>query len=360
MIQGVISKHTHDSKNKTAPLRPLEGWPLPVLLALDRKRPGLLASLMQARDGRRQVVYAALASGAASRPQDYAPLLGRDACGWHGADFEALFGEALVTADPRAILQATFGGIPDGMLAALNKSGPTPRSTDFYGRLHAIYSDPASRRRRQLLMHSPVIDENDLYAAEHLPTCTLHPNILRLADRPYTVDQICAAVEIALKHTPATATSILKSISDLKPETRFRFWIERLLTSFDKPGEQPNVGKINGAVLLDTSEKLSTARRSYRNCLGSFDHCFDVLTGRSAYVEDSEFEVIVAMKRLGSGWVCAAVYKAHNVEVASDLAQAVFDKFDAAGFPAIGGPALSPALAKLKAHSNNFWDDDFD
>ena len=324
--------------------QPPTGWALPMLIRLDAHRPGMLADTHVALSRRRQVIFACLAQQAMDRPEPYGRLLGQDHCGWHGADWLGLLGEALVTVDSRKLLAVAFGSLPEGFAPVLGRLGADPLPQAVYARLHAIYADPKRRRLQQLLSDLPRITERRLDALELLPECSMHPAILRIVTSLDDARAVAAAVEIALGQSEATVASIRKSVTDLTAESTLTKWVHGLLSRLDRPGDQPDVSALPEAVMLDSGEALREAGRRYENCLGRPAHVLEVACGRSAFLTFTEdlTTMIATLRRVGQGWCVTSLLAAHNTLPHESIRQAAMARLAAAGFPVLGASRAAP------------------
>ena len=340
--------------------QPLTGWALPLLLRLDRHRPGMLGDMHVAMSRRRQVVFACLAQQAVDRPQPYGRLLGEDHCGWHGADWLGLLGEALVTVDSRKLLKLAFGSLPDGLMPVLGRLGADPLAQSCYERLHAIYADPSKRRLQQLLSDLPRLTERKLDALELLPECAMHPAVLRIVKSPGDAQAVAAAVEVALAQSHATVGSIRKSVTDLTTASTLTKWVHGLLSGFDRPGDQPDVSALEGVVLLDSGEALREAGRQYGNCLGRPSHVLEVACGRSRLPPPGSrgrIKLIATLRRVGEGWCVTSLLAAHNTIPEEPIRAGVMARLAAAGFPVLGGRP-GGSYEALRGVCDGWWPDE--
>ena len=354
--QAILSEARAHSEQHA---QPLTGWALSMLLRLDRHRPGMLGDMHVAMNRRRQVVYACLAQQAMDRQQPYGRLLGDDHCGWHGADWLGLLGEALITVDSRKLLTVAFGSLPDGFGPVLGRLGAEPLATDCYQRLHAIYANPERRRLQQLLSEVPRLTERKLDALELLPEACLHPSILRIVKSPEDAQAVAAAVEVALAQSHATVTSIRKSVTNLTTASTLTKWVHGLLSGFDRPGDQPDVSALEGVVLLDSGEALREAGRQYGNCLGRPSHVLEVACGRSAFLllDHEEGKLIATLRRVGEGWCVTSLLAAHNTIPEEPIRHAAMARLAAAGFSTLGGEPGGPYEA-LRGVCDGWWPDE--
>ena len=315
-------------------LGPLSGWVLQPLIHLDRHRPGVLAEVANARSRKRQAIFAALAAGVLDRAEETAKALLGPSPSWHGAVWPALLGEALLTADPRAIVAAAYGVDPDGYLTLLSRAGPEPLRHTAYARLHTIYADPRQRRRGQVLSDTPKFNDAVLDLVEILPEEALRPVVINACRNLDDARIIAFCVGLALQRGRSRA-EVAKQVSDMGPLSSHYGLVQALLRNFDASPNAPDLSAIPGAEVLTSPRALDQAGRDCEDCLGSPLIAWSTSMGEILYAVLHEQQLIVQLHALSTGWLLSAVHKPGNRVVLAKDRHIACALFEAAGFPVL-------------------------
>ena len=312
-------------------LEGLSGWVLEPLLTLDRHRPGVLAEVLGARSRKRQAIYAALAAGALKRPQEFAELLGQGGS-WHGAVWPALLAEALISADPQAIVATAYGSAPDGYLTLLAHAGAAPLRADAYVRLHRVYADPAQSRRQRVLSDLMRLTDSKLDIVEILPIEALRQSVLGACRSADDARVVAFAVGLALQRG-RSRVEVAKQLSDIGRVSSCFGVVKALIENFGEAPSSPDLSMISGAEVLTSSDALRRAQRDLEVCLGSIPVAWATSTGEIVYAILHEQKLIVQLHALSAGWIVSAIHKPGNVAVLAADRHVACALFEGAGFP---------------------------
>ncbi|CAN0514309.1 unnamed protein product, partial [Phaeothamnion confervicola] len=127
----------------------------------------------------------------------------------------------------------------------------------------------------------------------------------------------------------ATDEALMKSLSDLGPDTSAEGWARSFLARADQNIPEPPWAGTESLVPLNSGELLSKAARATRTCIRTrIQH---VLEGRAAYYLDVESRVIACVILTSSGWIATQVVAEGNGVIAPEVQSRVFDTLEAAG-----------------------------
>lgn len=307
------------------------GWTLEAFCMLDEAQPGLLRFATSSRPEWRHAVAMAIANGlfdhsdrlyeaAAGEPPEEGP--------W--STVLAQVATILTIMEPKAIIEASFGTCPDGIVGALRKLDFEPVSRDAFLALHAIFVDPAMSVRRKAIMQLPRLDQDLLEAACTLDVLVLSPGLIGRAKSRSGAERINRQLSAIRRHcSTATDEALMKSLSDLGPDTSAEGWARSWLSRADQnvpPPPWPGNGTL---VPLNSGDALNKAARATRTCVRSRIHY--VLEGRAAYYLDVESRVIACVVLTTSGWIATQVVAEGNGVIPPDIQKRVFDTLEANG-----------------------------
>jgi hypothetical protein len=296
-------------RRRLVPVR--AGWALDAAARLDEARPGFLRHLIGTKPRERQAVFTAFDHGALQDPIGFVEAAtGRTP---EPGDALAEAADLLLELSPKAVIEASVGLVPDGLLGALDRAGENPLARGDYRKLMDLLagSGPDSRARRLALRYCRDIASPRLAVIERLHPSLLHVNLMpkvRCADHADFANTIVATVlEYSSTATPA---SIAQAVSDTKGRfTLSSFLTELLMKNVDRlpapPFETPAVLRP-----LRTPEDFRETGARFRNCLATkaFSHA---LIGRAAFY-DFQGKAIAVVIRTQDAWVLGRVHMERN------------------------------------------------
>ncbi len=297
-----------NDRRRLVPIR--SGWALDAAARLDEARPGFLRHLIGAKPRERQAVFTALDHEVLRDPVGFVEAA--TATTPDPADALAAVADLLLELSPKAVIEASVGIAPDGLLGALDRVGENPLGRGYYRKLMDLLagSGPDSRARRCAVRYCGDITSPRLAVIERLHPALLHVNLMpkvRCAEHADFANTIVATV---LEHSTATSESIAQAVADTKGRfTLSSFLTELLMKNVDRlpapPFETPAVLRP-----LRTPEDFRETGARFRNCLATkaFSHA---LTGRAAFY-NFEGKAIAVVIRTQDAWVLGRVHMERN------------------------------------------------
>jgi len=330
----------------------LIGWMLAKLVRYDELVPGVLRRLLDSGPGRRQAVFALIASELAFERHEQCLGLEPSA--------EQLLERAnvLFFGNARDILTLMLGREPpEGLKGALERIGQSafkdPRN---YGRLISVFADPDRQSAAAVLRYVDVITPQVISAIEVLPPHLLHQNVLkRIARHPEPVE-MCIAFARTMEwvqsvNSAATECEIRSAISKLGAAMPLDQITSRLLRRANKALAAP-IADDQELVTCRTVQSLIMVSRRFRNCLGMTANIANALEGRTAYAIFRD-AYVVEFNRLNDGsWLFADVHAARNGYVERDIFDAVTAKCAAASV------AFVPKMPGIRERYGRFLSSD--
>lgn len=307
------------------------GWTLEAFCLLDEAQPGVLRFATSSRPEWRHAVAMAVANGlfdhadrfceaATGEPPEEGP--------W--STILAQVATILMIMEPKAIIEASFGSCPDGIVGALRKLAFDPLSREAFLALHAVFVAPTMSVRWKAIMQLPRLDQDLFDAACTLDVLVLSPGLIGRAKSRLGAERINRQLLAIRRHcSTATDEALIKSLSDLSPDTSTEGWSRSWLARADQNVPQPPWPGNDTLVPLVTGDLLSKAARSTRTCIRTRVH--QVLEGRAAFYLDAEASVIACVIRTTSGWIATQVVAEGNGMVPPAVQKRVFDTLEANG-----------------------------
>jgi hypothetical protein len=252
--------------------RAYDDWALTTSLLLDTACPGFLADTLCADNLTRQVRFATLAAMDVNAPEVLADRLH---IATHNQDLlsgrkpVAEIARALLTLRSCAVIRAVYGSCPDGLLGFLRRLDASPVDRDLYRAAHTIFSDPAHRRRAEILLQTPgSITATKLSILSRLDPALVHKGLVnRLYDAGVQVEGLHAFLSLIHNLCDATGEEITQSIDQLAPQTKLTAWAVqwlrrqvRLPVQSPIPADDPRFQVLFGEALYECALE-------FRNCL---------------------------------------------------------------------------------------------
>ncbi len=317
----------HPERRRLVPVR--AGWALDAAARLDEARPGFLRHLIGAKPRERQAVFTTLDHDVLQDPVGFVEA----ATGKTPKPGDALaeVADLLLELSPRAVIEASVGVVPDGLLGALDRAGEHPLGRGDYAKLMDLLtaSGPDSRARRLTLKYCGDITSPRLAVIERLHPALLHVNLMpkvRCAEHAEFANTI---VETILEHSTATTGTIAQAVSDTKGRfTLSSFLTELLMKNVDRL-PQPPFETDPAMRPLRTPDDFRETGARFRNCLGTkaFSHA---MTGRAAFYE-FQGRAIAVVIRTQDAWVLGRVHMERNGMPDPEIVGKVRDAFAASG-----------------------------
>lgn len=314
---------------RLVPIR--SGWALDAAACLDEARPGFLRHLIGAKPRERQAVFTAFDHDVLQDPVGFVEAA--IAKTPKPEDALAQVADLVLELSPRAVIEASVGVVPDGLLGALDRVGEHPLARGDYAKLVDLLagSGPDSRARRLALRYCGDITPPRLAVIERLHPALLHVNLMpkvRCADHADFANTIVATV---MEHSStATSETIAQAVADTKGRfTLSSFLTDLLMKNVDRLPEPPF--ETDPAILrpLRTPEDFRETGTRFRNCLGNklVSHA---LVGRAAFYE-FQGKAIAVVIRTQDAWVLGRVHMHRNGMPDPEIVGEVRDAFAAAG-----------------------------
>lgn len=332
-------------------LRPPSGWTVEPFCKLDEAAPGFLRHVTSARPQWRHAVSMSVANGLLDQPDRFlARACGDETIGLPWFDVISRMAKLLLGMSPAAIIEASFGSCPDGLLGALRKLGFEPLSLEAFLALHAVFHDPSLAGRRKVLNQLSHIDEGLFEATMILDRAVLSPVVVRRVKDGRGAERLNALLG-SLRRFCSTATdaAITKSISDLQPDTSNAEWARSWLARADQNIPAPPWSGGDGLIALTSGELLAMAGRNTRTCIRT--RVSTMLAGRAAYYLEPKAGVIACVVRTTTGWLTTQIVGTANGSVLPRVRDSVFDVLEANGVPCFRPIPEEAADAGLRAYS---------
>ena len=241
------------------------------------------------------------------------------------------FASLLIRGSTRAVLQAVLGRWPMGVKRALKHLPPQVLQRQNYHRLVDLLNDPDSAK---VLHHAAKIDDLALQVLAELPPSLRRPLPLALSDWPRKLNGFAQSLEFLV------ARGLNRSFDDLveqlatvtaRPQLRamMRGWVESLPLLETIPP-----ARIGTARRLDSSEKLRSLARTWRNCLGSFTEDIDAGSCAVYLWDDADSSAACLARRHGRlGWFLDDVKGPRNADLDQDQVEVIATAFARIGVP---------------------------
>jgi hypothetical protein len=332
-------------------LRPPSGWTVEPFCKLDEAAPGFLRQVTSSRPKWRHAVAMAVANGLLDRPDRFLErAFGEEPGGLPWSDVTSRTAKSLLVMSPAAIIGASFGSCPDGLVGALRKLGFDPLTLEAFLALHAVFQDPSFAPQRKALTQLAHLDEGYFEAIMILDRAVLSPVVVRRVRDGRGAERLNALLA-SLRRFCSTATdaALTKSIKDLQPDTSTAEWARSWLARADQNVPAPPWSGGDGLVALTSGELLAMAGRSTRTCIRS--RVSTMLAGRAAYYLEPNAGVIACVVRTTTGWLTTQVVGTANGEVLPRVRGAVLDVLEANGVPCFRPVPEDAADVGLRAYS---------
>ena len=327
----------------------LLGWATGRLVSHDNIAPGVIRRLLTSGPMFRQAVFALVAHELAA--ERHHQITG-------GEDEDILRRKATTLRDGRAkeVIAFTTGGIPDGLLPALERIGLEPfRSPTSYRRLVQMFTDPSMTPVATALRNTGNTTEHMIRCIGALPGWLVTAEVLKRLECFSDACGFATAVAFAQDvNSVATQDAILGAIAHMGEETTLPELIARFIQKSDKALAEP-IAVDEEVTPIRTCAEMAAISRVFGNCLGLHQKLTGALHGRTAYAVFRD-EVILEFTGLSNGsWVYAGCHGKDNCLVEPHLAQAAEAKCDAAGIPHVKrSPRASGAFRRVLADDDVF------
>lgn len=329
------------------------GWTLEAFCILDEAQPGLLRFATSSRPEWRHAVAMAVANGLF----DHADRFHETATGEPPEDgpWSSVLSQVatiLMIMEPKAIIEASFGSCPDGIVGALRKLDFEPLNRDSFLALHAAFVDPAASVWRKAVMQLARLDQDLFEAACTLDSGMISPSLIMRANSRAGAERFNRQLAAIRRHcSTATEEALMKSLSDLGPDSSTEGWSRSWLARADQNIPAPPWAGDETLVPLNSGELLGKAARATRTCVRTRIH--HVLEGRAAYFLDVESRVIACVVLTSSGWIATQVVAEGNGVIPPDIQKRVFDTLEANGIACFRPVRHGPNDLGLARH--NVW-----
>ena len=255
--------------------RAYDDWALTTSILLDKACPGFLADTLCADNLTRQVRFATLAAMDMNAPEVLADRLHKATNNpnlFSERDPLARIARTLLALRPRAVLQAVYGSCPDGFLGLLRRLDALPVDRDLYQAAHTIFSDPAHRRRAEILlqMAGPVTGTK-LSILSRLDPMLVHKGVV---DRVYgdgvQIEGLHVFLSLIRTLCDATDEEITQSIDQLAPQAKLTTWAVQWLRRQVRLPVQPPIPADDCRFQALFGEALYECASEFRNCLKGY------------------------------------------------------------------------------------------
>jgi hypothetical protein len=252
--------------------RAYDEWALTTSILLDKACPGFLADTLCAGNLTRQFRFAAIAALDMNAPEVLANRLHKAAHNQDlssGRDPMVEVARALLTLRPRAVIRAVYGSCPDGFIGLLRRLDASPVDRDLYRAAHTIFSDPAHRRRAEILLQMPgTITATKLSILTRLNPVLVHKGLVnRLYDAGVQIEGLHAFLALIHNLCDATDEEITKSIDQLAPQAKLTTWAMQWLRRQVRLPVQPPIPADDPRFQVLFGEALYECALKFRNCL---------------------------------------------------------------------------------------------
>jgi hypothetical protein len=255
--------------------RAYDGWALTTSILLDKACPGFLANTLCADNLTRQVRFATLAAMDMNAPEVLADRLHKAA---NKPDLSserdplAKIARILLVLRPRAVLQAVYAACPDGFLGLLRRLNASPVDRDLYRAAHTIFSDPAHRRRAEILLQTPgPITQTKLSILSRLDPMLVHKGVV---DRVYgdgvQIEGLHAFLSLIRTLCDATDEEIAQSVDQLAPHAKLTTWAVQWPRRQVRLPVQPPIPADDRRFQVLFGEPLYECASEFRNCLKGY------------------------------------------------------------------------------------------
>lgn len=307
----------------------LLGWATGRLVMHDNNAPGVIRRLLTSGPMFRQAVFALVAHELAA--ERHHQVTG-------GEDDDILCRKAATLRDGRAkeVIAFATGGIPDGLLPALERIGLEPfKSPTSYRRLVQMFTDPAMAPMATALRNTGSTTEHMIRCISVLPDWLVTAEVLKRLESFSDAFGFATAVNFAMDvNSQATRLVILNAIAQMGDATTLPELIGRFIQKADKPLAEP-LAADDEVTPIRTCAEMTATSREFGNCLGSHQKLAGALHGRTAYAIYRN-EVVMEFGGLSDGsWVYLGAHGRENGLVEPHLSRAAEAKCDAAGIPHI-------------------------
>ncbi len=323
------------------------GFSTDLLVRLDDHCPGVLGRVLTASAGRRQAIFAALATQSEMAAIDPA------------ADdlFPVGLGEVIRHGRTRDILRHAFSTVPEGFPGLLARIGeqPMPRPQDYLS-LHRLAASSDTRSLDAL--RGDRINERKLEVLSALDPRWHHTNTLARLDTAAEAMRFNAAVEFVQSvSSKADDEAVAAAITAMGPSSSLPRLLDRLLRRADRLPQNPVQADDEELRAFVSMRDYRVAARRYRNCLAKkLDR---VAAGRLAIAEFQgqallEFRPLTAADR---GWMLWMVHGPRNSPVACKLIEAAEQKCDLLGIPRVNDAAGGARWRSFRSFARQVeWD----
>ncbi len=331
-------------------LRPPSGWTVEPFCKLDEVAPGFLRQVTSSRPQWRHAVAMAVANGLLDHPDRFLERALGEEPGLPWSDLTARTAKSLLMMSPAAIIDASFGSCPDGLVGALRKLSFEPLSLEAFLALHAVFHDPSLAPQRRTLTQLAHLDEGYFEAIMILDRAILSPVVVRRVRDGRGAERLNALLT-SLRRFCSTATdaALTKSVSDLQPDTSTAEWARSWLARADQNVPAPPWSGGDGLIALTSGELLAMAGRSTRTCIRT--RVSTMLAGRAAYYLEPNAGVIACVVRTTTGWLTTQIVGTANGSVLPRVRDSVFDILESNGVPCFRPIPDEDADAGLRAYS---------
>ncbi len=308
--------------------RPFSGKYLQVAVDIDVDYPGHLRAVLQGSDLTRQAKFLTYAEIMGGNEAALAQRLrGPEAPSTSGnAETDrAVIGRALAILQPRDVVEAVFGAVPDGLLGLLARLGADPLADpSLYRTAFSLYADPQHQRRAALLRQiEGKVSPTKIAAAARLPDVLLRAAVLnKIHDVPVQLPSLCAFVNYIRVVCDADDAAIAHSLNDLRPGTSgqdLKSWAQTWMMRQVRLHVPPPIPVEDAAFSLIVGRDLARIGREFRNCLGErLAEAFLASTIHYLWTDAPGGAAVVALSPLSDGgWFVEDVRQARNRRLSS-------------------------------------------
>lgn len=314
--------------------RPFNGKYLQVAVDIDAEYPGHLRAVLLGSDLARHakfLTYAEIIGGNEAalaqrlRDPEAASISG------NAETDRVVIGRALAILQPRSVVEAVFGTVPDGLLGLLARLGAEPLA-DFslYRTAFNLYADPQHRRRAALLRQiEGKVSHTKIAAAARLPDVLLRAAVLnKIHDVPVQLPSLSAFVNYIRVVCDADDAAIAHSLNDLRSGTSgqdLKSWAQTWMMRQVRLHVPPPIPAEDAAFSLIVGRDLARIGREFRNCLGErLAEAFLASTIHYLWTDAPSGAAVVALSPLSDGgWFVEDVRQARNRRLSSSGVRAL-------------------------------------
>lgn len=274
-------------------IKPISGWSLDYIVALDAHRAGTAGDFLRASVERRQVIAALLSTKPLPNdPGKAASLAAITSNGGH-----------------REMLRIAYGSAPTGIRGALARSGPQPHPRAFYRMLADLLRDSGNAPTARVIKQLDALDLLRLRIIQSLPADICTANLVRLIGNTQTASDVAKLIDL-MTEGGIDRREISQALGRVTTDTQLSEFWDRWTQKLPLP-EHPVPETANYQPIKCGAELRRMALR-YRNCARRY--LPQALEGRDAFAEYAEGgnRAVVHLEKREDGWALAGTFGQDN------------------------------------------------